>query len=137
MASPRVDLSPPASLPEAAYPVWTAAIAALADAGALSPELLPAVERLALLTARWREAEARVRTEGVIVEAPISHVPAANVWLSVARAAEAQRIECELGLMPVRRSRAGRAARPLLATGRPAPPSVLDRMFAEAELERP
>lgn len=133
---PRIDLSPPATLPNAAKPVWVATVQALAAAGSLSADLAPQIERYAVAVARWREAEAKLAAEGIILTAPGSGVPMVNPWHGISRAAaaEAGRLERELGLTPLRRARTGRAARPLLANGRPAPVSEVERLLALAEV---
>jgi len=118
---------------DGARAAWLAVIGALAAAGTLGAETLPAIERYCVVLSRWRAAEAALAREGTVVAAPTSGVAMISPWLSVSRSAAAQlaKLEAELGLVPARRSNAVRAARPLQADGTPAPPTALDRAMDE------
>jgi phage terminase small subunit len=105
----------------------------MAKAATLTAEVLPQIERYAVAIARWREAEQQLATQGVIILAPSSGVAAVNPWHNVGRsaAAEASRLERELGLSPLRWSRVDPAAYPLLENGKPAPKTEFNRLFGD------
>jgi P27 family predicted phage terminase small subunit len=129
-----VPLDPPVHLTDAAREVWRVTVRAMADARTLAPENLPQIERYAAATARWREAQAKIATEGSVITARRSGVEMLSPWLSVARAAaaEAAKAEIELGLSPARRGRAHEASRPLRANGTRGPRSDWERLADQA-----
>jgi phage terminase small subunit len=109
----------------------------MVDAGTLAAESLAAVERYCLTYVRWREAEAMMAADGVVVRARRTGVPAISIWFSVSRIAAAQmgKLEAELGLVPARRGRATRAMRALLADGTLAPPTDWEMLPERLEVE--
>jgi P27 family predicted phage terminase small subunit len=132
-----VDLACPSHLPEAARPVWDATVAAMVDAGTLAAESLVAIERYCLSYVRWREAEAMMAADGVVVRARRTGVPAVSIWFSISRVTAAQmgKLEAELGLVPARRGRATRATRALLGDGTPAPRTDWEILLDPPEIE--
>jgi P27 family predicted phage terminase small subunit len=136
LASP-IDLSPPQRLPASAAETWRAVVGTMARAGTLDAAVLPAVERYCTLIARWRAAEAAIAAEGVVIEAPRSKVRSVNPWISISRntAAQAAKLEAELGLTPARRGSARQAAPGgrLQADGTPAPLTAWENHLARVE----
>jgi P27 family predicted phage terminase small subunit len=132
-----VDLACPSHLPEAARPVWDATIAAMVDAGTLAAESLVAIERYCLFYDRWREAEAMMAADGVVVRAKRTGVPAVSIWFSISRVAAVQmgKLEAELGLVPARRGRVTRAMRALQADGTPGPRTAWEELIDRFEIE--
>lgn len=131
-----VDVTCPSHLPDEARPVWKAVVVALAAAGTLAEESLVSIERYCTYYARWRQAEAILSAEGIVVRARRTGVPSVNIWLGISRAAASQlsKLEAELGLVPARRSRTSRASRPLLCDGSPAPRTALEELLRANEV---
>jgi P27 family predicted phage terminase small subunit len=134
MTKPKATIPAPAHLTPEALETWHQTIAAMAEARTLSAANLPAVERYAAATARWREAQTRLAAEGSVTSAPRTGVPMISPWVSIARnaAAECARLEIELALSPARRGRAHEASRPLRANGTRGPRSDWERLADQA-----
>jgi P27 family predicted phage terminase small subunit len=97
----------PAHLSGLAAEMWHQALAWLIAARTWDRTCLPQLERYSLIYGRWREAEARVAEQGIVVPAARTGTAMPNQWLWVARgeADRLLRLESELGFGPAARSR--------------------------------
>jgi phage terminase small subunit len=109
----------------------------MVNAGTLAAESLVAIERYCLTYVHWREAEAMMAADGVVVRARRTGVPAVSIWFSISRVAAAQmgKLEAELGLVPARRGHVTRAVRALSADGSVAPRTDWEILLDSPEVE--
>lgn len=128
-------ISCPPHLTGAARDVWAFVIEAMAEARTLDPANLPAIERYCLAYSRWRTAEAKLASEGIVLKAPRTGVRMVNPWVSVSRnaAAAMAKLEAELGLSPSRRGLARGARRSLRADGSRRPLSAIEQLVNELD----
>ena len=113
---------PPAHLDDIARAEWDRLVGELHRRGVLAKVDTAALEVYVTLYSRWRDAECKLKVDGVVVTSPKGY-PIQNPYLSIANRAAVllHKFACEFGTTPVSRRRV-RASEDL-------PPSPKSRFF--------